>query len=574
MRDYVRILGSLILIGITASCGNSDSGAHSSVQGGSGGTGGATNTNGGKTALAQLGGASGARTSGGSANSATGGRAASSSESHAGSSMITGGAGPTSVGGTAAVSSNGGSAGLSSLIGLSNDGSDAIAAGVDLDKVELAQAGRFGVFTDDRDGSTYHWTEIGTQVWMADNLNYLDSKDPGVCYEFYAGNCAYFGRMYNWTQAIRGGSSSDANPSGMPGVCPSHWHLPSNVEFEILFRASGVPQSDFPKLHDFENLYAGPFLAQSPIDYNNKNALDTYHFRLIPVGWTMGWTPSLSTYPWLFFGSGVSLWSSTALPNGNARAWQFDMIQSNYAHLGWVDNSTKNPTYVRCVYDGRADELTTAPIPANDPLFSPFQPPEEGSAPCLRTPTADEFCDTRDGQIYGKAAVGAHVWMTNNLNYSAGDTVGMCPDGTQATCDQYGRFYRHHEAFVRPLGCDFAGCSVQFPATRGICPNGWHLPTAIEVGADITARGNATIVHDLLGNQGAGMYAKFVGYDSPEKWDHSTAEVHFWYRQTDEFAGASNYVVVGTGSSERVSTDQTRKYSALSVRCVMDDASK
>jgi uncharacterized protein (TIGR02145 family) len=373
---------------------------------------------------------------------------------------------------------------------------------------------------------------------------------------------------------MRGGSSSNANPSGIAGVCPPHWHLPSNVEFEMLFRASGVPQYEFSNLHDFENQYAGPFLVKSPIDYNNENALDTYHFRLLPVGWAENWTPTLSSYPWHFFGSGVSLWSSTGLPKANARAWRFDMIQSNYAHLGWVDNATVNPTYVRCIYDGHADELATAPVPANDPLFSPFQPPVEGSAPCLRTPAENEFCDTRDGQIYGKATLNAHVWMTNNLNYSAGDTVGRCPDGTPATCEKYGRFYRHHEAFARPLGCDFADCSALFPATRGICPLGWHLPANAELMSDVYAAGWKPLARSVLGNQGAGLYAKRVGYDSPEKWDNPNGEVDFWFRQLDEFAEASDYVIIGTGSDARVTTDQTRKYSALSVRCVMDEPSK
>ena len=43
-----------------------------------------------------------------------------------------------------------------------------------------------------------------------------------------------FGLLYNLRAARRAShdSYSEANPSGMQGVCPDGWHLPSNAEFK------------------------------------------------------------------------------------------------------------------------------------------------------------------------------------------------------------------------------------------------------------------------------------------------------------------------------------------------------
>ena len=108
-------------------------------------------------------------------------------------------------------------------------------------------------FTDTRDGKVYQTVVIGTQEWMAENLAYLPSVvSPGTgsnttSYYYVYGydgtnvtdakatsNYTTYGVLYNWPAAMAGSASSNANPSGVQGVCPAGWHLPSDAEWTEL----------------------------------------------------------------------------------------------------------------------------------------------------------------------------------------------------------------------------------------------------------------------------------------------------------------------------------------------------
>jgi len=110
-----------------------------------------------------------------------------------------------------------------------------------------------GTFTDSDDGQEYNWVKIGNQVWMAENLAYLPAVSPpssgsSISPNYYVygyegtsqasakatSNYATYGVLYNWPAAMDGASSSSSNPSGVQGICPSGWHLPSDAEWTEL----------------------------------------------------------------------------------------------------------------------------------------------------------------------------------------------------------------------------------------------------------------------------------------------------------------------------------------------------
>ena len=109
---------------------------------------------------------------------------------------------------------------------------------------------------DLRDGKVYKTVKIGSQVWMAENLNF--ETDSSFCYRDSAHFCAMHGRLYKWTAAV--------------DACPSGWHLPSKAEFESLIATVG------------EDSTAGKVLKSVSGWSSGGNGSDDFGFAALPAG--------------------------------------------------------------------------------------------------------------------------------------------------------------------------------------------------------------------------------------------------------------------------------------------------
>lgn len=107
----------------------------------------------------------------------------------------------------------------------------------------------------DIDGNNYNIVTIDSQVWMAENLKttrYADGAtiplvsttdswivltNTSKAYCWYDDNITNkdtYGALYTWAAAMNGASSSNSNPSGVQGACPTGWHVPSDEEWITL----------------------------------------------------------------------------------------------------------------------------------------------------------------------------------------------------------------------------------------------------------------------------------------------------------------------------------------------------
>ena len=101
----------------------------------------------------------------------------------------------------------------------------------------------------DYDNNLYNTVQIGNQCWMKENLRTTSYSDGTpieqgtdtsrtTAYWYYpsgnSDNMSTLGLLYNWAAVMRGSASSSENPSGVQGVCPTGWHVPSDVEWTEL----------------------------------------------------------------------------------------------------------------------------------------------------------------------------------------------------------------------------------------------------------------------------------------------------------------------------------------------------
>ena len=89
-------------------------------------------------------------------------------------------------------------------------------------KDTISSDGKFGLFTDARDGKTYRTVKIGNQIWMAENLAYKPEFGDYWAYENNEKYASKYGYLYTLATARK--------------VAPKGWHLPTKDEFEILLK--------------------------------------------------------------------------------------------------------------------------------------------------------------------------------------------------------------------------------------------------------------------------------------------------------------------------------------------------
>jgi len=112
--------------------------------------------------------------------------------------------------------------------------------------------------TDCRDGKTYKTATIGTQTWLAENLQYKHSGSS--CYHDSASYCETYGKLYTAYSAIHS--------------CPNGWRIPDTTEWNTLVNIAGGTENAGSKLKSTNGWKTSASITSS----------DEYGFTALPSG--------------------------------------------------------------------------------------------------------------------------------------------------------------------------------------------------------------------------------------------------------------------------------------------------
>ena len=188
--------------------------------------------------------------------------------------------------------------------------------------------------------------------------------------------------------------------------------------------------------------------------------------------------------------------------------------------------------------------------------------------------------DERDGKTYKTVTIGERVWMAENLNFADKDAYpildghSICFNDLESNCDLLGRLY-DRAAAMNSASCDYEqNCDLGNTVVRGLCPDGWHIPTKQEAGDllafvddDFEAAASATgWPAEYAGNNASGLSLVGAGNLSSHNFYHVGRYNMIWFYTADV---SQWYMVFGKGNNHL--QEYTSEKEFVSIRCVKGD---
>jgi uncharacterized protein (TIGR02145 family) len=180
--------------------------------------------------------------------------------------------------------------------------------------------------TDIRDNKQYPTVKIGTQCWMAANLNYGTvivssqmQRDNCIfekyCFTDNLANCTSYGGLYQWDELMQ-----YDNAAAEQGFCPPGWHVPTENEWTTLF-----------------NFYISNGFAGSPLKFTGYSGFNAF------LSGTR-----FNNVNFYFSNFAVMFWSSTT--HGADKAWAHGMNTFNPS-VSYYPSSRTHAFNLRCIKD-------------------------------------------------------------------------------------------------------------------------------------------------------------------------------------------------------------------------------
>ncbi|MBI9037555.1 MAG: hypothetical protein JEY97_05420 [Bacteroidales bacterium] len=468
------------------------------------------------------------------------------------------------------------------------------------------------LFCDPRDGQTYNTVLIGGLCWMKENLNIGDMINGSLsqnnngdiekyCYDNDPINCETLGGLYQWWEMMQ-------YSSGLQGICPAGWHIPTDDEWKIL---EGTVDSQYPVDNPiwnnggFRGYDAGKNL-KSITGWNQNSGTDAFDFTALPGGFRDN-----GGY---FYNNGNSgnFWSSTSVNYSNK--WCRE-LQGYSDQVGRLEKNRVLGYSVRCLKngynmsplppsspnpeDGAINQLNevdlswTCTDPEGDPLTYDIYFGTEATPPLVSTGQTETTYDpgtlvenyteyfwkivahddqnnttegpvwnfitkggpcpgtptiTYGGQVYNTVLIGDQCWMAENLN------IGEMINGTEEMTNNsvIEKYCYNNDA----ANCETYGGLYQWdemmeyttnPGAQGICPYGWHLPALYEWGSLCNYLGSLSVAGGKMKESGATHWSPPNTGATNESWFTALAG---GYRVNGNFTSFHSYAYFWSSSEE------------------------
>ncbi|MEI6899607.1 MAG: FISUMP domain-containing protein, partial [Bacteroidota bacterium] len=372
-------------------------------------------------------------------------------------------------------------------------------------------------------GQTYNTIQIGNQCWLRENLNIgtringsLNQTNNSIlekyCYNDLESNCDIYGGLYQWDEVMQ-----YVYTEGVQGICPSDWHLPDDIDWNILLQNVGAAGLAGGSLKE-----AGTIHWASP----NTGATNSSGFTALPPG------ARTNTGTFIAITLSTNIWSSSVWnpPDASSIFLQYSRptfdVYSNERSNGFSGRCLKNcplpsspstglhiPTTTQILWNWNSlpgalgfkwntvNNYTTASDLGivisraeaglncgtaftryvwayNACGHTPVTILTQSTLPCPTAACGQPVTDNRDGKTYNTVQIGNQCWFRENLNIGSridgsqdqlnnGIIEKYCNYDLETKCDTYGGLYQWNELmqYSGQLG------------TQGICPSGWHVPT-------------------------------------------------------------------------------------------------
>ena len=337
----------------------------------------------------------------------------------------------------------------------------------------------------DYDGNEYATVKMGSQCWLKQNLRSTHYSDGTEVTNYNhaddnEGNDETYGLLYNWNTTMNGAAASDANPSGVQGICPVGWHVPSHAEWTQMMnyvKSQSVYQCDGNPDNIGKALAATmgwDWSGSTCRVGNNQSSNNASGFSALPAGY-------YNANGAQNFGAYAMFWKSS---QEYSQGMDF-MIRSD--EMGVQNDFTAPVTSylsVRCVRDNSSmlEQLESQFDDVNNQLAE-----QQSYADSLQNVIDDiQFvCGTStvkdyDGNHYATVKIGNQCWFKQNLrttHYSNGAEVTDYEHVRDDAANDatHGLEYTWYSVMNGTEASDVNPSGVQ-----GICPMGWHVPSKTE----------------------------------------------------------------------------------------------